>query len=87
MSTHISQKWIEKAENKSEGYQHLINLTYVSDLTDKMKTGYNYRNKHSSYEAMDNLSKSYILGHKITFKTFQRTEIIQSMFSDYSILS
>lgn len=43
MSTHISQKWIEKAENKSEGYQHLINLTYVSDLTDKMKTAYNYR--------------------------------------------
>lgn len=43
MSTHISQKWIEKAENKSEGYQHLINLTYVSDLTDKMKTAYNHR--------------------------------------------
>lgn len=43
MSTHISQKWIEKAENKSERYQHLINLTYVSDLTDKMKTAYNYR--------------------------------------------
>lgn len=55
MSTHgISQKWIEKAENKSEGYQHLINLTYVSDLTDKMKTAYNW-NKHSSHEAMDNL--------------------------------
>ena len=87
MSTHISQKWIEKAKKKSEGYQHLITLTYVSDLTEKMKTGYNYRKKHSSYEAMDNLSKSHILGHKITFKTFQRNEIIQSMFSNYSILS
>lgn len=45
------------------------------------------QNKHSSHEAMDNLPKSYILGHKVTFKTFQGTEIIQSMFSNHSILS
>ena len=45
------------------------------------------QNKHSSNEAMDNLPKSYILGHKVTFKIFQGTEIIQSMFSNHSILS
>lgn len=45
------------------------------------------QNKHSSCEAMDNLPNSTILVHKITFKTFQGIEIIQSMFFDYTRLS
>lgn len=60
MSTHISQKWTKKAENKSEGYQRLINPTYVSDLTEKMKTVNNYRiNTH--------LMKQWIIYQNPTF--------------------
>lgn len=59
-------------------------MTYIYDLMNKTEHCIQ-QNKHS-YEAMKNLPKSTVLGHKVAFKIFQRNEIIQSMFSVHSSL-